>query len=136
LLFVTKKKRTFADYIVDLLHTMKLEEILTLIEGTVVTNMDTAALDFERAFTSDLMSDVLTIRNTDGLLIITGLANLQTIRTVEMAGINLVILTRGKKATPDMIELAEENDIAIIETKMSSFRASAMLYNASMQPLF
>jgi hypothetical protein len=51
------------------------------------------------AFASDLMSDVLTLKN-DNLVLITGLATLQTIRTAEMADINCIIFVRNKKVSP------------------------------------
>ncbi len=50
------------------------------------------------AFGSDLMSDVLTLEDHD-LLLITGLANPQTIRTAEMADIKMIIIARGKEIT-------------------------------------
>ena len=82
------------------------------------------------------MSDVLTINHQEGIVLLTGLANVQTIRTAEMANLNLVILVRGKKATADMIGIANENDIVVIESKYSAFRASAVLYNAGIKSLF
>jgi predicted transcriptional regulator len=47
-----------------------------------------------------------------------------------------VVLVRGKKATEEMIALAEENEISIIETAYSAFKASAILYNAGIKSLF
>ena len=115
---------------------MTIIEILKLIEGEVVTQNSEMDIVVTHAFTSDLMSDVLTIKDQEGIALLTGLANVQTIRTVEMAGLNLVVLLRGKKANDDMIEIAEENDIVIIETKYSAFRVSAILYNAGIKSLF
>jgi predicted transcriptional regulator len=82
------------------------------------------------------MSDVLTLGQCEDVILLTGLANIQTIRTVEMAGLYLVVLVRGKKASEEMIKLAEENEISIIETAFSAFRASAVLYNAGIKSLF
>jgi hypothetical protein len=63
-------------------------------------------IKLHKAFSSDLMSDVLTL-DEDNILLITGLANLQLISTAEMADINAVLLARGKQASTEMIELAE-----------------------------
>ncbi len=115
---------------------MSIEEIVKLIEGEIVTGKPNHEMNITHAFASDLMSDVLTIDHQGGIVLLTGLANVQTIRTVEMAGLNLVVLVRGKKANADMIEIAEENDITIIESKYSAFRASAVLYNAGIKSLF
>jgi hypothetical protein len=51
------------------------------------------------------MSDVLTL-DQDNVVLITGLATLQTIRTAEMADINCIIFVRNKRATSEMIRLA------------------------------
>jgi predicted transcriptional regulator len=116
---------------------MNIERIIELIEGEIITENPKHDMRVTHAFTSDLMSDVLTIdHHRDDIALLTGLANVQTIRTVEMAGLNLVILVRGKKANTDMIEIANENDITIIETNYSAFRTSAVLYNAGIKSLF
>jgi predicted transcriptional regulator len=115
---------------------MSIEEIAKVIEGKVVARKTDEDYEITHAFASDLMSDVLTINNPERIVLLTGLANVQTIRTVEMANLNLVVLVRGKKASEDMIELAKENDIVIIESKYSAFRASAVLYNAGIKSLF
>lgn len=115
---------------------MSIEEIAKLVEGEVVARNTNENYEITHAFTSDLMSDVLTINHQEGIVLLTGLANVQTIRTAEMANLMLVILVRGKKATADMIEIANENDIVIVESKFSAFRASAVLYNVGIKSLF
>lgn len=91
--------------------------------------------EVEKAFSSDLMSDVLTL-DDHRILLITGLANLQLIRTVEMADIPVVLLSRNKNATPEMIELAKEIGIILLETPFSIFRASGVLYQNGLDPLY
>jgi hypothetical protein len=115
---------------------MKLENIVELLEGKIVTSCNKVSLNIERGFTSDLMSDVLTLGQCEDVILLTGLANIQTIRTVEMAGLYIIALVRGKKASEEMIALAEENEIVIIETAFSGFRASAALYHAGIKALF
>ena len=115
---------------------MNVENITKLLEGRVVTSCDNAGLNLSRAFTSDLMSDVLTLKQCEDVILLSGLANIQTIRTAEIANLFLVVLVRGKKASDDMIQLAEENEINIVETAFSAFRASAVLYNAGIKSLF
>jgi predicted transcriptional regulator len=115
---------------------MDAAEITKLLEGRIVTASHNEHQQIDTAFTSDLMSDVLTIHDCEGVALITGLANIQTIRTVEMAGIYFVVLVRGKKASEEMIELADENETIIIETAYSAFRTSAVLYNAGIKSLY
>jgi len=115
---------------------MNSSEIAKLLEGKIITSFSDIHGKVEKAFTSDLMSDVLTLNDCENLVLITGLANIQTLRTVEMAGIYCVILVRGKKASDEMIELAQENETTIIETAYSAFRTSAVLYNQGIKSLY
>ncbi|HPS14001.1 MAG TPA: hypothetical protein PLB87_12035, partial [Prolixibacteraceae bacterium] len=82
-----------------------------------------------------VIGDVLTLE-TERMLLITGMANLQTIRTAEMADIHWILLVRNKKATQEMLKLANELGIVMIETAMSSFRTCGILYNAGLKPVY
>jgi hypothetical protein len=113
---------------------MNLSLIIELLNARVVAG-NTEGKIVERGFCSDLMSDVLTLE-TDMMLLITGMANLQTIRTAEMADIHYVLLDRNKKATEEMVKLAVESGIVILETAMSSFRCCGILYSAGLKPVY
>ena len=115
---------------------MKIKEIISLVEGTVVVGGDVVNEEVTHAFASDLMSDVLTIKDTDSLMLITGLANTQTIRTCEMSDIQIVLFVRGKAITDEMKELAEENGMVLIQTNYTLFRTSGILYSNGMAPLY
>jgi len=114
---------------------VKISEIIKLTEARVVAGDSKNQLVIERAFSSDLMSDVLTL-DDHHIILITGLANVQLIRTVEVADVPVVLLCRNKKATPDMIELANENAIVLLETPFSIFRVSGILYQNGLKPLY
>jgi len=81
------------------------------------------------------MSDVL-ILDTNELLLITGLCNIQTIRTAEMADLKCLLIVRNKQVTPDMIALAEENGLTILQSPYSMFRAVAALSGNGIKPIF
>lgn len=89
----------------------------------------------EYAFGSDLMSDVLTLEDQIPLLI-TGLANTQSIRTAEMADIEIVLIARGKEVTKEMIELAKENDIALLSSPFSLYKICGILHQNGLKPLY
>jgi hypothetical protein len=114
---------------------MKLDDIKTIIDGQVVSPLSLNGKVFTRAFSSDLMSDVLTLKHDD-ILLITGLANLQTIRTAEMADITCIVFVRNKKVTPEMVEIAEEAGIALMECRYSMFKTSGLLYQAGLKPIY
>jgi hypothetical protein len=114
---------------------MKIDQILKLTEGTVICGENRMNDEISQAFCSDLMSDVLTL-DIENILLISGLANLQLVRTAEMADIHHILLARNKKATAEMIDLARENRIMLIETKFSLFRAGGVLYAAGLKPVY
>lgn len=114
---------------------MTIEILIEKIKGQLVTKAPDTGKMPEFAFASDLMSDVLTIEGQSPMLI-TGLSNLQTIRTAEMADISVIILARGKKTAQEMISLANENDITIIETAFSVFKTSGILYQEGIKAIF
>lgn len=114
---------------------MKLSDIIELINGRMVTSGHDTQVELNCAFASDLMSDVLTL-DKDNVLLITGLANTQAVRTAEMSDINTLILARNKKASNEMIELANENGINIIESEWTVFKISGELYKNGVKAIF
>jgi predicted transcriptional regulator len=114
---------------------MKIREIAQLVNGTIVCGEKSKEEELTIAFTADLMSDVLTVK-IDNLLLITGLANVQTIRTAEMSDIKCLLFTRNKTVTPEMIEIAEDNDMVLIQTSYSSFRTSGILFGNGIKPVY
>ena len=115
--------------------TVKITEIIELTQAGIVAGDANSRINIERAFSSDLMSDVLTL-DDHHIILITGLANVQLIRTVEMADVPVVLLCRNKKATPEMIDLANENGTILLETPFSIFRVSGILYSNGLMPVY
>lgn len=114
---------------------MQIEEIAHIIDGKILTPEKTGGNEIRYAFSSDLMSDVLTLDYEDTVLI-TGLSNIQAIRTAEMSDIGLVIIARNKEVNDDMIRLAESSDIILLKSAYSLFRISGLLYEAGIKPIF
>lgn len=114
---------------------MKIKEIIALLDAKLVSGNQWMEEEVEFAFSSDLMSDVLTLR-TNHVILLTGLCNIQTMRTVEMADIKMVLFVRGKKVTDEMLEIAEENDIILLECPYSMFKTSGLLYEAGLKPVY
>lgn len=114
---------------------MTLEQIISLTDAECVCGADSIRSDVKFAFASDLMSDVLTL-DSSGLLLITGLCNIQTIRTAEMAEVKYILFVRGKRATDEMVALAGENSMVLLETEFSMFHTSGVLFGAGIEPLF
>ena len=114
---------------------MKLAEIASILEARIVCGEEFANDEIRHGFSSDLMSDVLTL-DVEDMLLITGLANIQTVRTAEMSDIKYIAFVRNKKVSDEILELAVENGMAIIESPFSLFKASGLLYNAGLKPIY
>ena len=74
---------------------MKINEIQKLTEAELICG-EPGSKEIFNAFSSDLMSDVLT-NEADEAVLITGLANVQAIRTAEMADISCILFVRDKE---------------------------------------
>ncbi len=115
--------------------TMKLHNIVTLLNAKAMSNNYNAEKLIEKGLSSDLMSDVLTV-DTKNMVLLTGLSNLQTIRTAEMAEVDVVVVVRNKSVSEEMIALAEENDIVLLSCGYSLFKATGILFNAGLEPVY
>ena len=113
---------------------MNIQSITNLVNGELVTNT-TQPQDITSGLTSDLMSDILTLE-TDNAILITGLNNKQTIRTAEMSDIQCVLIARNKKVSEDMITLANQNNIAVIESPFTVFKVSGLLFTNGIIPIY
>lgn len=114
---------------------MLLSEICSAVEGKVLCGDHRLDENAECAFASDLMSDVLTVKKNDFLLI-TGLSNTQSVRTAEMCDAPYILLCRGKSVSEEMLELARENDIMIITSGFSMFKCAGLLYGAGLKAVY
>lgn len=114
---------------------MKIQQIQELTEATVACGSNRLSHEVQCAFASDLMSDVLTL-DCNEVILITGLCNLQTIRTAEMADVNCILFVRGKKVTHDMLQLATENNMILLETDHSMYHTAGELYCSGLVPVY
>lgn len=106
---------------------MTIKEILSLVDGKLICG-DDLEKKVEMICSSDLMSDVLTLE-PEAALLVTGLANIQAIRTAEMADIDHILFVREKEITKDMQSLAKESGITIMQTKMGMYEACGILFS-------
>lgn len=108
---------------------MKVSTIINLLDAKCFTEDLSLLLnhEIESAFSCDLMSDVLAYVNQD-ILLITGLAHIQTLRTAEMLDIKYIMFVRGKQPNYEMLELAKNHQMTLLGTHLTMYEASGMLY--------
>jgi len=75
------------------------------------------------------MSDVLAF-GKPGLLLLTGLTNLQSVRTADIIEAKAIIYVRGKKPDDQTIKLAAEKNIPLLSTPLMMYEACGLLYQA------
>jgi serine kinase of HPr protein (carbohydrate metabolism regulator) len=114
---------------------MKISQIAKILNAQIACGIEHLEDEIEMAYSSDLMSDVLTL-DTENLILITGLTNLQAIRTAEMADIPVIVFVRNKKANQEMLDVAIENGMCILESPFSLFKSSGLLYQAGLKPVY
>jgi predicted transcriptional regulator len=106
---------------------MKIREIATLLSADVLCGENMLDEEVQSACGSDMMSDVLAYVKDQGVLV-TGLVNSQVIRTAMMMDMRCVVFVRSKRPSPDMVEIAKENHIALLASASRMYEACGKLY--------
>jgi hypothetical protein len=75
---------------------LTLSDIKELLRADIFAGEDKLDMPVRGGAASDLMSDMLTGQNS-GVVLLTGLCNVQSIRTAVIADVAAVILVRGKR---------------------------------------
>jgi len=111
---------------------MLIRKVKEILEAEVLCGEELLdATEVHSACGSDLMSDVLAFVKDQGVLM-TGLMNLQVIRTADMMDMKCVVFVRGKKPDENICELARERDIAVMSTAHRLYTACGLLYTAGL----
>ncbi len=105
---------------------MTIGKVIELLDAKPIGNVDMDR-EIDTICGSDMMSDVLAFIKKDALLL-TGLTNLQTIRTAEMMDVVCVCFIRGKEPNDEMIEMAEDCGIYLIKSGLRMYEACGILY--------
>lgn len=111
---------------------MKISEVQRILDAKILNGEDMLDEEVFSACGSDLMSDVLAYVKNQGLLL-TGLNNLQVVRTAEMMDIKAIVFVRGKMPDDEIISLAKKKDMIIMSTKEPLYSACGKLYSGGLQ---
>jgi len=110
---------------------LTLEEVLSIIDGKIISPKTDMKIVVDTACGADLMSDVLAFTHV-GTLLMTGLTNPQVVRTAEVAGIRAIVFVRGKIPPLETIALAEEKGIPLLVSKYTLYETCGRLYTAGL----
>lgn len=111
---------------------MKMTEIISLLDARLLCGAVEDDYEFDSAFASDMMSDVLAYGQGQALLL-TGLLNQQVIRTAEMLDMRCIVFVRGKVPADEVLSLAAEKGITALTTRHGMFTCDGLLYQAGIR---
>jgi len=111
---------------------LKISEIKRLLNADIICGGDKLDSEVNSACGSDMMSDVLAFVK-DQAVLLTGLVNLQVIRTCQMMDMRCVVFVRGKIPSADVIKIADENNIVLLSTKERMYVACGVLYGNGLE---
>ena len=111
---------------------MTLQEVKDLLQCHVLNGADALKLDVTQVVASDGMSEILAFAKSRELMI-TGLTNIQSIRTADIAGVSAVVYCRGKMPDKKVIEFAREKHLPVLITKMGMFDICGILYSKGLK---
>lgn len=116
---------------------MNLNDVINILEAKLIHGDEYLDRDIISICAGDLMSDLLACPHSHGLLI-TGLVNVQVIRTAEMLDLSAIVFIRGKQPSEEMIELSRKKQIALLTTEHSLYTSCGLLFEAGLRscPLF
>lgn len=110
---------------------MKVREIVSIIDGEILTGHEAVDLEIFSACGADLMSDV--VSGNDYGMLVTGLVNPQVVRTAELMDIKVICFIKGKQVNTDIINLAKEKEIILLKSDKSMFITCGQLYRAGLE---
>jgi hypothetical protein len=113
---------------------MNVNDLIHLIKGDLINKGADLNREVKGGCGADLMSDVLASIQPEAVLL-TGLCNPQVIRTAQMADVAAIVFVRGKMPPIETIELAIEENIALITSPFGMFELCGRLYQAGLPSL-
>jgi len=106
---------------------MTLRDVVKILDCKVITGSDKLDTEVQLGCGADLMSDVLAFIKPNALLL-TGLANIHSVKTGDIADVKAICYVRGKKPDANTIKAAEEKGIPLLSTKLLMYEACGRLY--------
>ncbi len=111
---------------------MKLSEIREILQCEILAGEEDLQVEVYQVVASDGMSEILAFAKSKELMI-TGLTNIQSIRTADIAGVSAVLYCRGKRPDKKVIEFAKQKRIPVLITQMVMFDICGILYNKGLK---
>jgi len=113
---------------------LSLIDIKDLLRAEIFVGQDKLDTSVMNVAAGDLMSDMLTITGQNSsVILLTGLCNVQVIRTSVIAGVAAVILVRKKQPTQEIITQAREHGLPLLSTPFTMFTSCGRLFSKGLR---
>lgn len=89
-------------------------------------------IDVDVVVASDGMSEILAFHCPHALML-TGLTNIQSVRTAVVADVHAIVYVRGKRPSDLVLQLARDKGIPVFATTLGMFDCCGILYRAGLR---
>ncbi len=111
---------------------MSLAAIRDLLQCEVLTGAERLDMEVDTAVAADGMSAILAAPHP-GALMITGLTNMQSVRTADVAFISAILYVRGGRPDRTTIEFAGKKKVVLLATALGMFDTCGILRERGIQ---
>jgi predicted transcriptional regulator len=111
---------------------VKLAEVQNVLQSQIICGGECLDSEVVTACGSDLMSDVL-VFSKERTLLLTGLTNIQVIRTAEVGDLAAIVFVRGKRPGPEVVQMAQLKGIPLMVTELSMYEACGLVYSCGVK---
>ena len=111
---------------------MTVNDVVKILNAEIICGEDNLDLEVHSACGSDMMSDVLAYVK-DQAVLLSGLVNIQVVRTADMMDIVCIVFVRGKRPDEDMIALAKRKNMVMLTTEERMFTACGRLWEGGLR---
>jgi len=106
---------------------MLLGEIKAILDADVLTGEQYMDSELRDAFAADSLNDILEFAK-EGTLLLTGMTNLQVVRTAEILELVGIVFVRGKRPDENVIKLAQLKKVPLLSTRYIMFETCGRLF--------
>jgi len=107
---------------------MTLKTLIEDLDLTILTGKEHLEQEPKGAYTSDLLSDVMGNAQQNTLWI-TSQVHKNIVAVASLKELLGIIIVNEREVSHDVLELAEEENVAIIKSDMPAFETSGMLFD-------
>ncbi len=112
---------------------MKLDEVASVLRCELLSAADRdTELDVHYVVASDGMSEILAFHCPHALML-TGLTNIQSVRTAVVADVHAIVYVRGKRPPEQVLQLAQDKGIPVLSTSLGMFDCCGLLHRAGLK---